>query len=237
MKIILTAIFILASGFLFAQSFEGTLTYVSDFEPGENMKKVGMTKEKLIEKMKHEGKFSDTLKISYKQGDYYSWLNDKRKSWTLYNDSTNKIYSILEDDICSVTDASMDLESMMLGKPPVIEKMNTTAVVNGDTCNIVKVEWQSGTYYYYYAPGKLTVDPALFAKHINDGWAAFLNISKALPVKIVKETKGMITTTMTLAYFKSETVNEKRFAIPHLVPDKNLNISQVANRELMRIKK
>ena len=48
---------------LFGQSFEGTLTYVSDIEVAEKMKKNGITKEMLIAQMKQDGSYSDTVGI------------------------------------------------------------------------------------------------------------------------------------------------------------------------------
>jgi len=83
----------------------------------------------------------------------------------------------------------------------------------------------------------LPVDPSLFSKHIYDGWAEFLKISNALPLKIVKTMKGMMTVTMSLISTKPEVIDEKLFLIPKLVPDKDLNIVKTANREIMRIKK
>ena len=240
MRQILTPIFLLLAGLSFGQSFEGTLTYVSDFEVAENMKKMGVTKEILIDKMKEAGSYSDTIKVSYKQGDYYTLLNMSPKSWTIYKADANKIYAMQDgdaSDICTVTDASIDLEFTMTGKMPTVEKLDSTVTIDGAACNIVRVRWGSGTYDYFYNSSKLNVNPALFAKHIYDGWADFLGISNSLPVKIVKTTKGMMTITMTLVSSRSETIDEKLFSIPKLVPDKDLNLIKIANREVMRIKK
>ncbi|MBN8572638.1 MAG: hypothetical protein J0M05_01890 [Candidatus Kapabacteria bacterium] len=240
MKKTLMTIIILWTVPVYGQSFEGTLSYISDFELAENMKKMGMTKEMLHDKMKQDGSYSDTIKISYKQGNYYILTNNNPKSWSIYKAETNKIYTMQDGDaadICTVTDASIDLQFTMTSKMPTIEKLDTTVIVGGVSCSIVRVKWKSGTYDYYYDPTKLTVDPALFSKHVYDGWADFLKISKALPVKIVKTTKGMMTVTMTLVTTKTEVIDEKLFSIPKLVPDKDLNLIKIANREVMRVKK
>ena len=70
MRKLFTIIILLWTGLANGQSFEGTLAYVTDFEIAEDFKKMGITKEILIKKMKQEGSYSDTIKTSYKQGNY-----------------------------------------------------------------------------------------------------------------------------------------------------------------------
>lgn len=43
MKLLLLTTLLLLSGLLYGQSYEGTLSYISDFEVAENMKKMGLT--------------------------------------------------------------------------------------------------------------------------------------------------------------------------------------------------
>ena len=81
------------------------------------------------------------------------------------------------------------------------------------------------------------MDPALYTNHLSDGWAAFLNISHALPIRIVKTITEVGSVTLTLSSFKEEKVDDRIFDIPELVPDGKLNVLKIANRELMRIKK
>lgn len=224
----------------YGQSFEGTLTYVSDIEISEKIAKMGMTKQKLFDKMKKEGTLSDTIKTSYKLGSYCTYLNNNQKSRSIYNGTTNKIYSLQDgesSDICTVIDAAIDLEFTMTGKAPTVEKLDTTIAVNGINCNVVRIKWKSGTYDYYFNSAKLNVTPSLFAKHTYDGWAVFLQFSNALPLKIVKTTKGLVTITLTLLAIKQEPIDEKLFSIPNLVSDETLNAVKTPNKEIMRIKK
>ncbi len=224
----------------YGQTFEGTLTYFSDIEVAEKLLKKGITKEQLIAQMKKDGSYSDTIKVSYKKGDYYTLVNTKPKSWSIYKANTNKIYAMQAGeakDICTVTDASIDTENKMTGKMPSVEKLDTSVIVNGASCNVVRVRWKSGIYDYYYDSTKLIVDPILYAKHIYDGWSEFLKISKSLPVRIVKTTKGAMTITLTLVSTKKEVVSPNLFLLPKLVPDDNLNLIKYPNREFMRIKK
>src|SRR5436190_1201682 len=126
MKQILLALFLLSTGLSSGQSFEGTLTYISHLEVSESLIKMGMTKEMLLDKMKQDGTWADTIRTSYKQGNYYTLLNNNPKSWTIYKAETNEIYSLQDaSDICTVTDASIDLEFTMTGKMPTVQKLDT----------------------------------------------------------------------------------------------------------------
>ena len=139
--------------------------------------------------------------------------------------------------ICTVTDVSIDLEEQMTGIKPAIGKTGDRMDVNGWMCEVVRVVWKSGSYEYYYHPSSFKVDPIFYNGYIYDGWAGYLNISHSLPVRIVKSIDGLGTVTLTLSSYKEEIVNDKIFVIPELIPDPNLNIIKIANRELMRIKK
>ena len=240
MRQLLLTIILLTTLLTFGQSYEGTLTYVTDIEVSEKLVKMGMTKQILLDKMKNEGSWSDTIRTSYKQGNYYTLLNNNPKSWAIFRADSNKIYSLQDgeaSDICTVTDASIDLEFTMTGKMPTVDKLDTTVNIDGVSCSIVRVKWKSGTYDYYYNQTEFKVDGSLYAKHINDGWAEFLKISNALPRRIVKSVNGMMTITMTLTNSKNEVVDEKLFIFPKLVPDQNLNIVKIADRKMMRIEK
>jgi hypothetical protein len=136
-----------------------------------------------------------------------------------------------------VTDVSVDLEFQMTGNKPTIQKLDTIVEIDGRKCEIVRVQWKTGAYDYYYDSSFLKVDPKLFENHIYDGWADFLKISNSLPVKIVKSVKGLSTVTLTLIRNSEESIDPKLFEIPKLKPDKDLNLIKIGNRELFRIKK
>lgn len=61
---------ILITGHLLGQSFEGTLVYKTNFEfqVSKEMEKLGITKEKIREKMKDDKSLTGSIKISYNQG-------------------------------------------------------------------------------------------------------------------------------------------------------------------------
>jgi hypothetical protein len=241
MKQFITTLFIFTSGLLFGQSFEGTVVYKTDFafHLSEQMMKMGVTEKMMKEKMNESGTLTDSVKTSYKQGDYITYTNFTPQSWSIYKQKTNKIYSFQDgdaSDICTVTDVSSDLEFQLTGIKPTVTKLDTIAEVNGIKCEIVRITWKTGTYDYYYNSSMLRMNPALFENHLYDGWAGFLKISNALPVKIVKSTKGISTVTFTLMRFSTETIEPKLLEIPELVADNDLNRIKIPNRELMRVK-
>ncbi len=109
MKHFLTIVIFLNTLISFGQSYEGTLIYVADFEVPEKHPKKGLTKQELLDIMKSKGSWPDTVRTSYKQGNYYTLLNTNPKSWSIYRADCNKIYSMQggeNSDICNVIDAS-----------------------------------------------------------------------------------------------------------------------------------
>ena len=242
MKQIITTILVFTTGLLFGQSYEGTLVYKTDFQfkISEKMMKMGITEEMMKEKMKKEGSLTDSIKTIYKQGDYINYTNFSPQSWSVYKQLANKLYSFQDveaSDICTVTDVSIDMEFQMTGNKPIIKKLDTVVEINGRKCEIVRVLWKSGTYDYYFDSNFLKVDAKLFENHIYDGWADFLKISNSLPIKIVKSVKGLTTVSHTLIRHKEETIDLKLFEIPELLPDQDLNLIKIGNRELFRMKK
>jgi hypothetical protein len=240
MKFILSSTLLFIASFAFAQSFEGTLTYAVDFELSQNLMQKGVAKQTMLKNMRTDGTWADTVRISYKKGDYYVHKNTTPKSWSIYKSKDNKIFGLKDGpdaDICTVLDASVDLEKYTSGKKPTVEKLDTIIKIDGLKCNIVRVTWNSGTSDYYYQSTMLSIDPLLFANHVYDAWAEYLKISKALPLRIVKSTKGEMTVTMKLVGVKEQSVQDQLFAIPTLVPDKKLNNAKTDNPIRMRIKK
>jgi len=239
MKQSLTLILIIISHITFSQSFEGTLTYITDLEISPKLEKMGMTKQSLVDNMKKDGSWLDTLSISYKKSNYYYKSSNNLKSWLIYNSETNKIYSVqdgVKNEICSVIDASIDTEFAYTNKMPIVTKIDTIVIVNNIECKIVRVKWKTGTYDYYYNSSMFNINPEMYSKHLYDGWYEFLKISNSLPIKIVKIVNGTMTVTATLINSKTNEIDDKLFTVPNLITDKNLNIIKSPNREIMRLK-
>ena len=242
MKQAFTFLFLLVAVVVNGQSYEGTLVYKTEyiFQLSEKMKQMGITDEMMKEKMKKEGSMPDSIKTCYKQRDYISYTNFTPASWSVYKSKENKLYTFQEgeaSDLCTVTDVSVDLEEQMTGNKTVIEKLDTLVDFNGMKCEVVRVKWKTGNYDYYYNNSLLKVDYRLFQNHVYDGWADYLKIAGALPVKIVKSVKGIATVTFSLIRHTEEPIDAHLFEIPKLIKDEELNVIKVANREIMRIEK
>ena len=240
MNKIITTVLVLATGILYGQSFEGTLVYKVgyEFRISDKMTKMGVTEQAVKERMKKDGTWTDSIKTSYKQGDYITYTNFTPKSWSVYKQSANKLYTFQDgegSDICTVTDVSVDLEAQATGVKPTVEKLDTLVEVNAMKCEVVRVKWKAGTYDYYYNSTFLKVDPKLFEGHVYDGLAEFLKISNSLPIRMVKSTKGLANVTLTLSRHSQETVDPKLFELPKLVPDKDM--VKVGNMEFMKIRR
>lgn len=240
MKQLVTLLLLTAALFAHAQSFEGTLVYTATHEIiiSEKMKGLGLTAEKVIERMKAEGSYIDTIRGSYRQGNYRNDLNTTPRTWTIYRPEDNKLYTFQDGeakDICTVTDMGVDLEQKLTGSKPRVTRLDTTAMVGDIPCELVRVQWKSGSYDYYYNKTKLMVNPALYAAHVYDGWAEYLAIAKALPLKIVKRAGKLSVSTITLVDQKPGPVTDGLFLLPTLVEDKALDMG-MPHTKIMRIR-
>jgi hypothetical protein len=220
------------------QSFEGTITYTCDLQVSESMEKVGITTLEMKERMIRDGKWSDTITTTYKEGNYFSRaVNRSPVNYAIYRSSDNAIYTFEEtsgSEFCTAQDASRDLDAELTGKAPTVTRLDTIAYVNSIECNIVRVKWNAKSYYdYYYKPGYLPVTAALFSKHIYDGWAAYLKIAGALPIKIVKKSMGM-TATLTMNSVHQAPVDDTQFSIPQLKVAKGMDHPNPATK-MMKI--
>ena len=232
--LLLISFFALRSAF--SQNFEGTLSYSVKMEVSEKMQKYGVTKEILIEKMRKEGTWADTIFISYKNGNYIQQMGINKFAWSVYSVDSNKLYSFQKgSDICTVINTSIDLEEEMFGTPPKISLLDTSVVINDLECSIVRVKWKSGYYDYYFNTLKNPISPEFYKLYKYDGWYEYLKIAKSLPIRIVKSNKGMMTITMTLVNTSLHNVNDDLFKIPKLVYEKDLNIVPIKNRVIMRV--
>lgn len=205
-------------GKLVAQTFEGALTYKVDVIVLPNMQQMGVTKEALVDKMKQSGSFADTQKVYYsKDGSYRIEMKSAQKTWSIYLNDSNKIYSFSDNStMCTVKDASVDLESTMTGIKPAIKLLDTTVTVNDKPCKVVRVQWNTGYYDYAFSDNFLQVNPDLYKNHIYDGWADYLKIANALPVQITKVTNGMMKITYTLTEVKNGDLETGLFVLPAL---------------------
>ncbi|WP_417608230.1 hypothetical protein [Owenweeksia hongkongensis] len=237
MKQITALLFFVISFGVNAQSFEGTLVYSMDFEVSPKMANMGLTKEVLMAKMAEDHSWSDTIKITYKQGFYRQQSSSVFETKIIYRSDSNMLYTFQTgeaSDICTVTDVSKDLEFKMTGKIPSVMLLDSIVDYKDYKLKVVEVKWKSGRYYYLFSENHFKTSPEDYKGHTYDGFYEYLKLSKAYPIVIVKEAGGVMTVTMSLEYFTKEKVNPEIFEIPILVEDEELFVSPMG--KMMRIK-
>lgn len=197
----------------FSQNFEGTLVYENDIEIAEKFsKQFGMTKEKMME----SGQFFEETLTTYKNGNYLSKPN-KGKIKVIYLSDRNEILTLDKKlDLVPAIKAEIDLETELKEKSPKITVEQTDEIILNIKCSKVIVEWETGTYEYFFNSDYLKMDYTLYSNHKYDMWSEYLKLSNSLPFKIVKRIDGMTTITMTLKEIKEHSVNDKIFKLPKL---------------------
>ncbi|WP_422104368.1 hypothetical protein [Winogradskyella sp.] len=206
-----------------SQNFEGTLVYKNDIEIAEKFsKQFGMTKEKMME----SGKFFEETLITYKNGNYLSKPN-KGKIKVIYLSDRNEILTLDKtSDLVPAIKAEIDLETELKEKSPKITIEQTDEIILSIKCSKVIVEWETGTYEYFFNSDYLKMDSALYTNHKYDMWSEYLKLSNALPLKIVKKMDGMMTITMTLKEIKEHSVKDKIFELPKLELSKEFAVTK-----------
>lgn len=217
-------------------SFVGVVTYKQDIALSGMMKKMGMTKEKMLEELNKEGKWADSLFTFYRLGNYAFIGNNKNQTQRIYLADENTIYSFstVGDGICSVQEA-VDLDLNGAPDKPAITELDTTVMIMNLPCKAIRMKWKLGEYDYYYHPSQLNANPDLFKQHTSEGLAQFVAMSKCLPMQIVKNTMGMKVIQTAVAIEPGD-FDTRYFAIPELVEDASLNILKLPGIKMMRIK-
>ena len=197
MKKVFLIFYILSSCVCIGQNFEGILTYSMDLDISYSLKKIGITKEMMIKDMRKDGTWADQISIYYQAGNYFSLMKNDSKTYSIYRSDSNKLYTFFQGSKAIILDTSIDKEEKLTNRSPVIKLIDRLVVVYGKPCKIVRVQWESGFYDYYFKSDYLIMDSNLYKGHILNGWYGFLKISNALPLKIIKNSNGVIVT-MTL---------------------------------------
>ncbi|WP_298481292.1 hypothetical protein [uncultured Maribacter sp.] len=207
----------------FSQNFEGTLVYENDIIIAKKFsKQFGMTKEKMMRSRKF---FEETL-ITYKNGNYLS-KPTKEKIKVVYLSERNEILTIdKKSDLVPAIIAEIDVETELKDKKPKITVEQTDEVILDIKCSKVIVEWETGTYEYFFNSDYLKMDSTLYSNHKYDMWSEYLKLSNSLPLKIIKRIDGMMTITMTLKETKEHSVNDKIFKLPKLELSKEFVVSK-----------
>jgi len=91
-----------------------------------------------------------------------------------------------------------------------MRQMDSTEVVMDVECNIIQIEFKSGTVKTYYYDPNTYVDPKLFKKHKYASYNRFVKETKALYLKIIisSKTHDFI---MTATSLEKKEVNANKF--------------------------
>jgi hypothetical protein len=218
------------------QSFEGILRYKVDLELAEPLKKKGITREMVLQKITVESPWAEEIEIAYKGGNYRTTMITNPLTWSIYKGETNRIFTMnngMGADLCAVTDASLDLDAAGFQ----LSKRNQIVKIGQYTCQVVRLTWKTVVYDYYFSPAHFKADPDLYDRHTFEGWNAYLRAARALPIRIIKTTPGVLSITLTLVEGRAEQVPDSLFELPELVTDPTLEVAKTATRTLFRIRK
>ena len=170
MKKLLVIIFFFSVSTCIAQNFEGTIVYHNTY----------VSKVKDPESAQLNSLMGTTQKYHIKGGNYKSEVNGSIAQWQMYRAKENKMYyKMTNSDIILWNDASTSDDSILK-----IEIRKNAATILGYPCDELTMYCKSGIQKYYYN-ASIQCDPSLFAKHNFGNWNAFLQRTKALPLKMV----------------------------------------------------
>ena len=170
---------LLLTKIIFAQSFEGEITYknsyhskVTTFTDEQWKSIVGMQQDYFI-----------------KGGNYKSVMNGSVVASYLYHAKENKLYTEFQDgNIMYWSDASINTDSVLGFEV----KKNATRILNYN-CDELILHCRKGTQTYDFAP-QLSADPSLFVNHKFGNWYDYIRIAKALPLRMVIEQDQVVIT-------------------------------------------
>jgi hypothetical protein len=218
-RILLTALMIFCFSISYGQSFEGALTYKVEFEI--KTQKIGnfeITEEQVIQKMKSDGDYFDQVTIIIKDGNYEKTDNSDVQKRIVYKADVNKVYTFQKDfEYVVITDASKT-NLMKLDLPePSFEKIDTTKIIYGHNCSMLKLAWgKTGTELYYYDNEFLKIDPSLLKNHNYEYLNEVLKLTNSYPIEIVKTLSDFITVRMTLENVTEKEIDDSQFELPEM---------------------
>lgn len=199
----------------FGQSFEGKLTYNVEFDI--KTQKIGnfeITKDEVIEKLKKEGEYFDTVTVTLKGGNYIKEDNSESEKRIIYRSDLNKIYTFNNGYGEEVETDAKRYNTLNIFKEPKIEKLDSIKNINGIECNLLKLSWNNfGEEYYFYNSNVGRLDPKLFKNHNYEYFNIVVENTNAYPLEIVKKISNFISVKMTLQSISEEKVNDELFDI------------------------
>ncbi|MDH6310941.1 hypothetical protein M2451_003805 [Dysgonomonas sp. PFB1-18] len=194
---------------IFAQSFEGTLSYKIDVTILNDSSHLTLNNEFSLNK--------DTITyFCSAQGDYVSicsnnsnfmdiFLNEKKKKYSLENHS----------NIITALDVTIDLEELY-GFKPTIELLDSIYVFGQFKCKAVQIKWENGLFKYYFDNHYFQIDPEIYQDYNYDQWYNYLKISKCLPIIIEKNYNDAVTVQYSLLLYTEDKFNNDFLLLPQI---------------------
>ena len=241
-KTLFAILTLLISSTAFGQSFEGKLTYKVEFDiKTQKMGGFEIKKEQVIEKMKSEGEYFDTIVVTIKDGNYIKEINSSSKKKIIYKSELNKIFTLQNNfEYVVITDASKYNSMNIKTEEPKINKNDSTVNVNGNECQLLKLSWgKLGEEYYFFNSNVAKVNPVLFRNHNYEYFNEILKVTNSYPLQIVKTINNFISIKMILVAISEEKVSDSVFKLPELEnAEKNYYdmMLKMTGSEVMKIK-
>lgn len=206
----------------FGQNFEGTLLYTVDFKLSDKSIEKGVTREMVAEKLTKSNGALSPVQYWYKDNNYVRKLVDVGNtgiyignSLTLYNQKPG------DENILAI-DVSIDPETDIYNKPPAVELQDTDVILLGKKCKKVVVLWSNTKYEYYFSPGYLPMNPDTYKNYNLNMWHSYLQLAKALPLRMVKESAdGSVIIIMDVAKVEETKVDNDLFNLPEMKLDED----------------
>jgi len=219
MKKIVTLLLCIVSTTIYAQFFEGTLTYKVEYEIKTGTS-FPVSKEQLLETLKKSGDYFDTLVVHIKNGNYEKITNSEEKKRIVYTSNKQKIYTIDDGvDYVLIQNAKKYAATIIEFEKPTFTKNDTITMIAGKECTSIVLDWDGlGQETYFYNDTFLNIDPELFKDHQFEYFYDILKHTKSYPTQINKSLNGLMEIRMILVDYVSEEIPDSSFDIPELVP-------------------
>ena len=186
---------------VFAQSFEGKITYQNSFKS-----KLPNLKDEQLNSM------MGTKQDYYiKGGNYKSATNGTLSQWQIYINKDNKIYSKMSNSETILwTDGSVNDDTILN------VKLNKGATeILGYKCDELILTCKSGVQKYYFN-SKLGVDTKLYVNHKYGNWYDYLKQANAVPLKMIFANQ-QFTMESVATEVKPMKLDDKEFQLPENV--------------------
>jgi hypothetical protein len=196
MKLSLVLIFVSAG--LYAQNFEGKITYHNSYK----------SKLANISDDQFATMLGSSQEYLIKDGNYKVVTNGTVLQWMMYINTDNKMYTKMSNSPSILwNDASVNNDEVLK-----VELNKGVIDILGYSCDELLLTCKSGLQKYYFN-SKLALDPKMFENHKYGNWSEFLKYSNAMPLKIVVENAQFLIESIATEV-KPMTLNSKDFVLP-----------------------